>query len=96
MIQIILTIALLVVMVVLALAAIGLAWQYYDDKKSVLRYGTVIADGPFVCEACEHPFGEHLLVNKTGNPLDGGEMFCPNEGCTCRSIWSVKQKVSSS
>lgn len=41
------------------------------------------------CLHCEHPFGEHSMLNFTGNPTDGGISLCPSPGCQCYTTWSL-------
>lgn len=45
---------------------------------------------PENCEQCGHPFDPHRLVaSNTGDPIDGGHIECPVDGCTCYSTWSI-------
>lgn len=43
-----------------------------------------------LCTRCEHPEGPHKMV-APGDPLQGGVMLCPVEGCECFGTWGVPQ-----
>ena len=42
---------------------------------------------PELC-SCGCPLAPHLMVAVTGNPMDGGLMFCPS--CDCWRTWSPR------
>jgi hypothetical protein len=42
-----------------------------------------------VCGQCGDDFGEHALINTTGDPMDGGVIICPRRNCMCYSTWSA-------
>lgn len=45
-----------------------------------------------LCDQCGHPFDPHIVwASNTGDPLDGGHMTCPVEGCECFSTWDVRR-----
>lgn len=52
--------------------------------------GEIMSDDPAKrqCEQCGHLWDDHLLF--TEDPLVGGWMQCPVEGCDCHHTWSVK------
>lgn len=41
-----------------------------------------------VCGQCGDDFGEHSLINMTGDVMDGGVVLCPRRNCMCYSTWS--------
>ena len=87
MIEMIMSIALLVVMVLLLIAAIGHWLDYRADHTRKYMWAKEVTGG--FCRECDHPFGDHMLLNRTGDPFDGGDMICPFDGCSCTSTWSV-------
>lgn len=41
-----------------------------------------------VCGQCGHDFDDHACIATTRDPMDGGIILCPREGCRCYSTWS--------
>jgi hypothetical protein len=49
-----------------------------------------VSDNAEFCEPCGHLFDPHVLIATTGEPADGGVMFCPVEGCECVATWGME------
>ena len=44
----------------------------------------------YSCDKCPHDSDNHVLVaTKDNNPMFGGVILCPIEGCECYATWSV-------
>lgn len=38
---------------------------------------------------CQHNVDGHVLVNTTGDPMEGGIFLCMKPGCECWGTWAV-------
>ena len=47
-----------------------------------------------MCSQCDDNMDKHVLINTTGDPMDGGFMLCPVVGCQCFSTWGVGEDSS--
>jgi len=43
------------------------------------------------CKQCGHRYDPHVLLALSGDPKDGGVIFCPEFLCTCFSTWSLSE-----
>lgn len=41
------------------------------------------------CTQCSHPFALHSVISPGHNPLEGGMVLCPVQGCPCYATWGV-------
>lgn len=87
MIELIMSIALLVVMVLILLAVLGYWLDYRADHTRKFRWAREVAGGD--CRECDHVFADHMLLNRSGDPFDGGDLVCPYDGCRCVSTLSI-------
>lgn len=44
-----------------------------------------------VCEQCGDDFDAHALIATQEDPLKGGIILCPTQGCQCYSTFAVPQ-----
>jgi hypothetical protein len=51
--------------------------------------GLPVPEGHNESCGCDHPFDDHILVAYE-EPMDGGLMLCPANGCKCVNTWSVE------
>lgn len=83
------------------LAALGyIAFGFYEyrrDAKTILIPAAQISITS-ECSHCGCRFDAHMLINRSGDPMDGGEMVCRTTDCDCATVWTVtlKEKVKSS
>ena len=65
----------------------------YDEKKPLEECFMDAKSATELCLKCEHPLDAHVLAaDRTGDPLDGGTMTCPEGDCICLHTWQTSAR----